>query len=238
MRINNFQQWRVLAGLTFLSGCFFLLSCISSEKNSAHSGEKKRDDSNGDTRIFKIIKAAEIKEALLKSKGKKILLNIYPVKHSNNMGKNDLDLLIFYQDENGLKNLSGKINSKAFEIQSGWYVGFLKSKNVPGNKIPPGYHIKIDSAFIHNAGGISISVLPMQAQMEYCILPGEKPVFALSLGDPDSTGKCPPDCCSLLDMARGMDSTGKCPPDCPPYALLLDNTMKTIITRQYKDAQK
>lgn len=237
MRSRNFLQWPVITGFTLLSAWFFLASGISPGKNSIADRRNGAEHPNGDNKICKIVKAEDIKKALVKSKSKKIILNIYPVKLSNNSKKKDFDLMIFFQDDGELeRNLGNKINSKTFETQSAWYVGFLKGKNIPVNNIPFGYYIEITSAFIQDAGGLSICVLPEKAQMEHCLLPGGKkfPGPPQAKGG-DSTGKCPPDCCSTLNLVMSMsDSTGKCPPMCRIYSLLLEKTMKAVIAKEYK----
>jgi hypothetical protein len=231
MRTKNFLQWTVVAGFILLSGWLFSTGCISSGKNYTTNNRNGANTPTAENKVWKIVKASDIKKAVSKSEAKKIILNVYPVKLSKDPGKNDFDLMIFFQDATGLINLGSKINNKTFVSQSTWYVSYLKSKNIPLNKIPYGYHIKIDSAFFHDFADFDICVIPEKAQIEYCLLPGTK--NAAPLSKPDSTGKCPPDCCNLFDPLK-IDSTGKCPPDCLPYSLLLEKTMKGVIVEVYK----
>lgn len=194
----------------------------------------KENEQKADEKFYKLIKIKEVKDALAKSEYKKIVMNIYPVKQSNHLKKRDFDLKIIYQDwKEHSKNLGSKFNNKLFSVQSTNYVSYLKSKNISMKIIPHGYYLEIDEASIKNIAAISFYLSPEDNQLEYYLLSetGEQKDDDKTL-KPDSTCKCPPECCNLV-VSKG-DSTGKCPPECPKYPLLLDNTMKTIINKVYK----
>jgi hypothetical protein len=236
MRTKKFLQWPVIAGFAILFGCFFLVSATLLGKKTIAVNKNASGAAGGDNKIWRIIKAADLKKALEKSKSKNIMLNIYPVKFSNSPKKKDFDLMIYFQDGIQLiKDIGSKAGSKVFEAQSASYISFLKSKEIPMNKIPFGYYIKIDMAFIQGGGDLDICVLPEKSQMLYCQLPkGNKSDASLTQPtEDDSTGKCPPECC--IDFLRVPgDSTGKCPPECPVYSLLFEKDMKKIIADAYK----
>jgi len=233
MRTTNLLKTAV-AGFTLLLGCFLFTKCNTSSATSDMPGKENTVSVlNTIDKVCKMIKAQEIKGAIAKSKNKKIILNIYPVKLSNNPAKKDFDLKIFFQDAAGnYKNIGAKINYKLFETQSGWYVSFLKDKNVLQNKIPFGYFLEADSAFIQSKIGVSFCLVPGEENMEYFLLaakPDSKD--GQKIAAKDSTCKCPPDCCKYLLIKS--DSTGKCPPDCLGIPLLLEPIVKIVIAKNY-----
>src|SRR4030095_11459268 len=105
-----------------LAGWLLLTKCTSATANKDNIIEDGY-------KTCKLIKAAEIKAAIVKSKSKKVILNVYPVKLSSNPAKKDFDFKIAYQDAIDYgKGINNKIDDKLFEMQSGWYVNFLKTK--------------------------------------------------------------------------------------------------------------
>jgi hypothetical protein len=225
MRTKKFLQWPVIAGLAILSGVFFIVSCTSTGKNqvsSDNNAENLTDKSNNN--IKKTVKAADIQNALVKSKSKKIVLNIYPVKLSNSPKKNDFDLLILFQDAGEVnKNLGKDVSSKIFETQSASYVSFLKDKKLPRSKIPFGYYIEINSALMKDARDVKICIDPDQALMKYCLQPEDK--------KPEPAKE--EDCCITAIRQYG-DSIGKCPPCLIIYkSLLLQKPMEGVIEKAY-----
>lgn len=188
-------------------------------------------------RVFKIVTKKEITTALNQSSGKKVLLNIYPVKLSADMAKEDFALRIAFQDAGAShQKMGGDFNSKLFKIQSAWYVQYLKQHALAADQIPYGYFIELDQAMINQTNGINIAVLPEQSKMEYCLLPPSfEPAAPLSNpADPNPANSCPPNCCSAFRANLiQIDSIGKCPPDCKKFKLLLEPTMKKVISKQF-----
>lgn len=183
-----------------------------------------------DDKTCKLIKASEINAALAKSKSKKIILNIYPVKLSNNLQKRDFDLKISFHDAaEPTKSINEKSNEKLFKTQSDWYVGYLKNRNVPKNKVPVGYFMQIDSSFLKTSVGLSFCHTAGQDNVNYFLLT-DKPDKDDASAKKDSTCKCPPDCCKYYVLAT--DSTGKCPPECGEY-LLYRPFIESIIQKKY-----
>lgn len=177
--------------------------------------------------VCKTINSQEIRNVILKSKSQKIILNIYPVKLSNVGDENQFDLNFIYQDVSEKnKKIGPRPDYKLFQTQSNWYIRFLKDKNVSRNNIPHGYFLTIDTAFLSNTTGISFCINPGKDQtMNYYV------VSLQEIKQPDSTGKCPPDC--YRNVITRYDSTGKCPPDCP--SLLYSTTVKSLIEKNFRN---
>lgn len=175
--------------------------------------------------ICKTLNSQAIRNAILKSKSKKIVLNIYPVKLSDDSNEKKFDLNFIFQDgwaKN--KKIGPKPNYKLFQAQSNWYIRFLKNKNVAPGKIPHGYFLTIDTAFLNNAAGISFCINPGKDQnMNYYVVSSQQ------IQLPDSIGKCPPDC--PKNTVLRYDSTGKCPPECP--SLFYSTTVKSLIDKNF-----
>jgi hypothetical protein len=224
MRTNNSLPWRVIACLAILTGYFFSVSCTSVGKNQITTESHAVAIGEKGNNIRKTVKAADIKNALGKSTGEKIILNIYPVKRSNSPKKNDFDAMILFQDASDLdKNLGKDVSSKIFETQSASYVSFLKERKIPKTKIPFGYYIEINPAFMKNAGDLLICIDPEQALMKYCVQPEEKK------SDPARTKD--ENCCSFSFRQPG-DTIGKCPP-CFIEKLWFQKPMQSVIERVY-----
>jgi hypothetical protein len=221
MRTSNLLQKTAVITFATLAEWLLLTKCTSATANKDNIIEDGY-------KTCKLIKAAEIKAAIVKSKSKKVILNVYPVKLSSNPAKKDFDFKIAYQDAIDYgKGINNKIDDKLFEMQSGWYVNFLKTKSVPRNKIPFGYFIHLDSSFLKNNVGISVCLVPGKENMNYFLL-SEKSSGGTT--KKDSTCKCPPDCCKYYILAS--DSTGKCPPECGGF-LIYHTTIESIIEKKY-----
>ena len=232
MRANNFFHKAAIASFMILSGWLLFANCT----NVSGSNVFKEKGSGYDANKYKactLIKSKDIKAAINKSKAKKVILNIYAVKLSNNSTKKDFDLRVVYQDAaDRSKSINSKTDKKLLEVQSGWYAGFLKENNVPAGKIPFGYYIEIDTTFLKNSMGLNICLVPGQDVVYYQLLSSKTGESGENSAEEDSTCKCPPDCCQYNILAS--DSTGKCPPDCTEY-LLYKTIVKSAIDKKYRN---
>jgi hypothetical protein len=232
MQPKNLLQCTAIASFLLLSAWCILVSNTLPGKDTEAIKKPTFTQIVEDIKIFKIVKTKEISAALAKSKDKKIILNIYPVKLSADMNKTDFDLKVAFQDAGQTnKNLGTKVNSSNFKTQSKWYVSFLKSKEVLGDNIPYGYFIEIDPSLIKKTSGINICIIPEKSALEYCLLPTNVTPTDKQTIKNDSNDKCPPICCLQLQaQIIRSDSIGKCPPDCKKLNLLYENTMKKVIS--------
>ena len=236
MQPKNLLQCTTVASLLLLSVWCLLVSNTLPEKEAKTLKKSTFTQMVEDIRIFKIVKTKEITAALAKSKDKKIILNIYPVKLSADMNKTDFDLKVAFQDAGQAnKNLGTKVNSSNFKTQSKWYVSYLKSKEVLGDNIPYGYFIEIDPLLVKKTSGINICIIPEKSALEYCLLPANVIPTDKQTVKNDSNDKCPPICCLKMQaQIIKADSIGKCPPDCRKLNLLYEGTMKKLISSEFK----
>jgi len=159
--------------------------------------------------VYREIDLKMQKKVFKSFKGKKILINIYPVKKGKLVTNKDMQLAIFFQGVNGtMTDLSDKVNEKKFNEQSANYVSFVKLKHIPGKNIPNTYYASIDADRIAQADKIAFYLSISKSHLNYYLLSNNAPKRLN-----DSTGKCPP--CNLSRRTlRQYDSTGKCPPMC------------------------
>jgi len=227
MRTVNLIKKAVVICFVILTGSFFS-NCNNNNNVVADKGEEKtKMPAKVEERICKLVKSDEIKNALAKSK--KAILNIYPVKLSDDPNLQDFDLRFIFQDGSGKnKVMDSTVNVKLLETQTDWYIGYLKNKNIPMNKIPLGYFVEMDPRSLSNSAGLSFCGKPGDETLEYYLL-SEKEASAA----PDTTCKCPPVCCKFKIMS--IDTTGKCPPDCPEPPLMYGSIVKLSIEKNYKN---
>jgi len=83
---------------------------------------------------------------LVAEKGK-IVLEIYPVKYSSDMSQCKVDLVTYLSEAEGKRIArKGDLPDQAFEEASKNYVAYLKKKEVPRDKITPGYQMVMSRA--------------------------------------------------------------------------------------------
>jgi hypothetical protein len=158
--------------------------------------------------VYREINLETRRKVLERSKGKKILINIYPVKQGNVFSNKDMILKIFFQDVKGpMTDLSDKVNKKNFTKQSANYLSFLKQNNISGKNVPHSYYAIIDADRLVQADEIAFYLSIKNSHLAYYLLSEKK----ARENERDSTGKCPP--CNLSQRTLLLaDSTGKCPP--------------------------
>lgn len=227
--IHAIQRYAKICVALIIMSCFYNNTAIPRETIKVSGIGKKQTEANH--KIYKSVKASALKNAIEKSKNKKLIIGIYPVKRSKNIYANDFALMIFSQDANGAsKNLSEKIDSASFTIQSINYFNYLKSHGVASERIPNVYYVEISYSDIKAIDAIGFYFSVETQHMNYYLLSAKAETTQNSVYSSgfDSTGKCPP--CKL--PIRFWDSTGKCPPTCPikalPYALNVRNEINRI----------
>lgn len=168
----------------------------------------------------------EINKAISKSTGKKILLNIYPVKLSSDMSKNDITLKVFFQDAGApYESLGPVYKSGELKKQLAWYIQYLKKKKMIAKDIPSGYFKVIDKEFTDGTSAFLFYLTVENGIISYC---SSSDPSAASAEGPDAKDddKKEPDCkcednkleCTV--ERAFLDSTGKCPPECPSAYML------------------
>ena len=215
---------RTITCFAFVLVSGFLLSILLSQQACKQGPEK-------DNKVYKNVTAKEISDALAKSKTNKVILNIYPVKLSDDPQKNDFDIALVYQDASdpGI-NLGSIVDIKTFENKSANFVNYLKTKKTPQDKVAWGYYIELDSTSVQESKGLSISVLAEKNQVAWCNIRYTKTTVPTDT----AIGKCPPQCCT--SYTTFSDSTiGRCPPMCPAGELYMGKIMKMVIIKVYRD---
>ena len=170
------------------------------------NAQKKAFNATG--KIYGIIQAKEISDALSKAAPGKINLNIYPVKLYDN---STLELKTSFEDTKTLKTNLGKA-------------------------VPVIYYVPVDKAFLENISAVSFYYSPYSKKMEYFRLvdSASKTDMQSKTDEQSKTGsktddqskadaqasrdstpncKCPPECCLLAVATRG--TALKCPDNCP-----------------------
>jgi len=228
MRTSNLIKKAAVISFLLLPGLFFS-NCKNNNNAVTEKTEKPTASAKIEERICKLVTSEDIKNALAKSN--KIILNIYPVKLSDDPNQKDFDLRFIFQDGSEKKKvMDSTVNVKLLETQTDWYIGYLKNKDIPMNKIPAGYFLEIDPRSLNNSAGLSFCARPGEENMEYYLLSEKSEKEA---GNPnDTTCKCPPVCCKFKIMS--IDTTAKCPPDCPVPPLMYETMVKSLIEKKYK----
>ena len=229
----------IFASIAMIIGCIFLFSSMLPQKKFASVIKAAATFSAEGKKIYRVINAKEIKDALVNSKNKKIILNIYPVKLSKDITKQDFDLVIYFQEPSpAKKSIGNPINLKSFKTQASWYIYYLKSKNIAKENIPYGYYLEITPALLENLVGLKIGVLAEQFQLSYCALKEDPNNKTAPVKKPlNNHQNTLPDCCSqpqIFDLLPDS-SGGKCPPCLNLTSkLLLEGEMQAIIDDVYK----
>lgn len=220
--------------------CYGLLSINAG--SIALAGKDPLADHYKGKKVKVKVDAKEIRKAITRSVSKKVMLNLYPVKLSSDMSKNDITLKVFFQDaEAPYKAISPAYNTKEIKKQFGWYARYLKKKKVIGKNIPSGYFITIDNEFMNGTNAVVFTLAAEEGEVGYCKEP-DTPASSLPDADDKKDDKKEPDCdclpeeekvLCLLEAAR-YDSTGKCPPECPAAYMLYTPQMKSAINATFR----
>ncbi|MFZ6012081.1 MAG: hypothetical protein ACOYXT_17195, partial [Bacteroidota bacterium] len=111
-------------------------------------------------KIERVIPHDKMIKLFKKNGGDDIVLNIYPVKRSSGLSKNDFDLAIYYSDSSR-ENLLGqelKLDTKDFNALSNFYRSYLKEVHKAYDKIPNGYQLSISQKKLGQLKNMVLSV--------------------------------------------------------------------------------
>lgn len=206
MNTNYPSIWRCLAAILSLSALIFIAGC-NSAKNPVSGNIDKTSK-----QICAQVDISAVKNAIALSSQKQVIMNIYPVKHSADMKKNDFGLAIFFQDalKNG-SNLGNQVNEELFKKEYANYMGFLKGKNISPDEVTLGYQVGLDSS------------VAKQMQVPLCIatVPGS---------GKDGKGIQS----QYLDLLpKVLSDSCRCPPDCPCTPMLWEDQAREVIYSIY-----
>lgn len=202
-------------GLFVLSTILLLASCNQSKDATP-------------AKFGKALSASKIRAALEKSTGKKIIINIYPVKLSDSANKNDFDQVFILQDAvvNG-KNLGDSIDEAIFTQQATWYFNDLKRRGFTKGSVSAGYFIQVDSGFARTIKSLfaECSIGETTVKADYCTTAEDTDAPVVDSPNPQKP-PAPNSCDNPLFNWR--DSTGKCPPCLLAESLLLQGVIEKI----------
>lgn len=215
--------------LMIAAGVIALIAMTPRQVNN-HGASSFSNIKKGDDKIYKVISGKQITKLLKQSKGENIIMNIYPVKRSNNVDKNDFDLEIVFLKQGEIFSKTAEFNMKQFKQQAGWYISYLKQKNIPKEDIPYGYYLTLNSEKLQGMVGIGIALQPATNQLEHC--------FIMTSSSDYSKKQKKDSCCdpSPLPMPMTLQADtviGRCPPSCM-LKTVYSNEMQKIIELKYK----
>lgn len=223
MRTTDVQK-SILAGLV-------LIFCSCAAVNDSYQPDavnKKTAKFRGDFNTWRQVPARSLQQAIARSKEKRVILNLHPVKYSNDPARDDFGLVYFFQDPaQREKNVSEYDSS--FLVQAGWYIEFMRNRRVSMKDIPLGFPFEVDSSIAGNRSGLNFFFSLKEQSLKFFLLDGD----FFQRNSSDSGGKCPPDCVkkngvfSYWVPAATITSTGN-------YNLMQEPVLRDIICRIYK----
>ena len=226
MQTLHFKRTAAVAGFIALAGWILL---TSSGFPNAGVLEKKSDIKFG-----KAISASQLLAAIKKSTHKKIVINIYPVKLSDNVYKNDFKIMIVLQDAvaHG-KNLGDSLDEVAFKKEATSYIKYLKGKGILKSGIPYGYYIEATPLFLKNISSlfIEISMNGKNQNADFCKIADQ---LSRKKGSDDEAGVGSDPSSCMNEVTYRLDSSGKCPPCLLLFDMAYQLEMKQIIKNTYK----
>jgi len=140
-------------------------------------------------RLHKTLDAKALQQWLDKNKNNKLVLDIYPVKQSSHVSKNDFDVLIVPRSKEG-KPFTETAKG-AFEKGSANYAHFLHQKNMAAGAVQLGYQVTIDEQKLKKGKRVEIFIDVMQPAFNKLYFSGYGPGQHL-YSDSAPIGKCPP----------------------------------------------
>lgn len=194
---------------------FITLLTLSSCSSNKTSDAGSEPDLSQENKVCKTFTATELQKEFEKSRSKKLIINLYPLKASNNLQKNDFSLYAQYQDgADTFKTDGNKTFEKMLSGGSQNYIQLLKENKVERNLIPFGYYLQISKQHLNTDLKLCMNVgAPGVITFEK---PADNDIYPLQ----DSC-KCPPTC--------------PCPPE--PIPLLYGTSIKKIIEKVYSSPQ-
>ena len=210
----NTKLFFQVSAITFLAAC----------NNPADNTKIKHPEVGN---ICEIVSTEKIKQAINSGSQQPIMLNIYPGKLTNDNSKDDFELLVLFHDStsNQQVNLNGDPKRDVNNLLLN-YVNFMYETNQPENKLAYGYYLTVDSLFAFSTQQLNVCVKPMNLTTWVC--------SDEEMEEPDSAGKCPPDCCPEILSRSTNPPQGVTTPETGIGGLLYSSFMKRTIADVYR----
>lgn len=168
------------------------------------------------TRISKTIDLRSLQKT--REKTAPLLLDIYPVKKTADLQKNDFDLVIILRQDGKKETfIDAGCDEARFRKEAALYVHYLFQNKIPLKNIPQLYTLEMDQAQIGNRAALEISIplLPSPDSYKIAVLKG--PLKGKHRENLDSVPvcQCPPGPCTGCHSTKElkhvsiMDSTVK-----------------------------
>ena len=160
--------------------------------------------------ITKTVDYGTLQKAIRKAGNSAVVLEVYPVKKSEDAGKNDFDALLVLRDAKNTSYPAKSVSTNDFNTQAGHYVEYYRKQNAAQESFPWGYQVVIDKAKVVGNGKLTLGIEALQRTItvQYTGGPGVKC---------DSCSKCPPQC------SGGVSS----------QSMLMAGRMEKVIKRAY-----
>lgn len=169
--------------------CLLIFLESSFVKRDAATVKKQQSVQPTNSKVCKTVLISEIEQAFVKSKSKKIILSIYPLKASQDPQKKDFSFFIKFGDTASQIIYKGKqMSNKQFNQQTYNYIKSLKESNIPKHLVPVGYYIEMNEGHVKTNLDLCMNVVnKTQVSFE------NKSGFTIMRASGDSC-KCPPEC--------------------------------------------
>lgn len=206
---------------TMLLTSFLLLAIYL----SAYQSKEKLESSKPKTSIKHVILRDSLTSKFHTLKSNKLLLEIIPVKESDDVAKTDFNLLLSFQDPNGKpepKNPKKKKVKPEFQKKAASYATYMKRTGVLEKDVAWGYYLMLDKSMLGPKDNVILSYSPTEQQVTYAV---------------DSC-RYPPGCYMTLSYEYVViDSACKVPPGCPwdtQASSARIAAMRDLVKKQYK----
>ncbi|AEV98093.1 hypothetical protein A4D02_14350 [Niastella koreensis] len=159
-------------------------------------------------RLHKTLDTKKLQELLIKGKSNRLLLDIYPVKQSTAVNKQDFDVLVVPRDKDGKPFTQS--NKGEFEKGSANYARFLHQNNLAADAALLGYRATIEEKQLKKGTKVEIFLDAMQPILNKLYIsgpPGGKYLY----NDSAPVGECPP-CLLDPEMAQVLAKEYKSKP--------------------------
>lgn len=157
--------------------------------------------------ITKSIDFSTLQRAIKKAGDEPLVIEVYPVKMSDDASKKDFDALLVLRDNKNVVYPERSVNTGEFNSLATHYVDYYRKQDAKQESFPWGYRIVVDKAQVTGNGKLTMTLTPPQrtVMLQY----GRTPVAPC-----DSCAKCPPQCSGgttsqTLLMATRMEKVVK-----------------------------
>jgi hypothetical protein len=184
---------------------------------SCSNGDPGNGKMNGDSWVNKTIDIRKLQNEFPGGMSHRLLLDIYPVKKTEDTGKKDFDLVVSLRDDQNKETfIDSGCNEDLFRKETAYYVHYLFHNKIPLKDIPHSYLVDMEQAKIGNKAAllITIPLLPAPGNPRFAYL---KENATRLLIDSVPVCPCPPGGC-----------TG-----CPARDLKNPTIMESTLKKQY-----